>query len=286
MAVVGTAHELHEKRGTRFDGSQWTYTRGWLVKTDTISDREDTVSGASGLPAFASTHPAPVAGTAYCNSIQYSQTKATGPKAWFVDATYATGETLNVNPLSEDPIISWDGETFQELLLRDANGKAIVNSAGDRYLPGLTRDADHLIAHISANVSAIPTWALTLRNAVNNASITVDGLVIASGLARTKRMRRSEKKSRNGTTFYVMSFELHIHETGWLSRPLDAGYRERDPDGKLVNIVNEGDTAPPSDPVPLDGSGSRLDDPTLDTCVFNSHTIYTTADLTSLPGIS
>ena len=294
MAVVGSAHEHWKGRSASFNGGIWTYRRQWLVKTDDKTDREDTVSGASGLPAYAELHPAPISDAAYCTEIEYKQLSKT-PLAWTVIATYTSGREFNTgggsgsntDATQDGVLVSWTSEIYQEAIFQDVSGDAIVNSAGDYLIdPSPTRDASHLVAKIRANVASVPAWVLSYQNAVNNASVTIGGLAIASGLAKVQRIEIGELQNRNNSTFYPLSFEVHVHENGWRLKPLDAGFRERDGSDDLIQILNEGDNNEPTTPVPLDGSGAALDDPTPSTAVFLDFQVYEEKDLTTLPGIS
>lgn len=285
MAVVGSAKELWADRTAKFNGGIWTYTRAWLVQTNDKTDREDTVSAASGLPAYADAHPAPVADAAYAKEISYEPFVSESPLAWKVSVTYSSERDLNSSPDSDEVLVSWTSEIYQEPVFLDTSGNAILNSAGDYFIdPVPMRDAAHLIAKIKANVTSVPTWVIGYQNAVNNGAITIGGLSIATGLAKMQRLDIGERQVRGATTFYELSFEVHIHADGWRMKPLDVGFRELEY-GDLVQIKDSnGDEV--TTPVPLDGAGQALDNPTPSTAVFGDYTIYPEKDFTVLPGIS
>ena len=288
MAVVGSAKEQWEHRAARFNGGIWTYTRAFMVNTDDKTDREDVVSTATGLPAYAEAHPGPVDDAAYANEITYSMTdRGDTPTAWLVVVNYSSERDLDSDPANDEVLVSWTSEIYQEAIFEDADGDAILNSAGDYFIdPSPTREANHLIAKIKANVTAIPAWVVDMENSVNNSQITIGGLIIAIGKARLQRIEIGSRERRGATTFYPLSFEVHIRDGGWLLEPLDAGFRERNASGDLIQIVNPEDNTEVTTPVPLDGAGAAMDNPTPATAVFGSFTIYPTADLTTLPGIS
>lgn len=288
MAVVGNAKELWQERSASFDGGIWTYSRAWLVQTDSKSDREDTVSGASGLPSYGAAHPAPISDNAYCTTINYGSFVSESPLAWKVTAGYTSERTRDeTDPTADEVLVSWTSEIYQEAIFQDENGEAIVNSAGDYFLdPTPQRDAAHLIATIKANVSAIPAWSLSYQNAVNNAQISIDGLTIAQGLARLQRLNIGERKYRFGTKYYPVTFEVHVHLDGWRLKPLDAGFRERDSYGNLFQITNNGDDEEVTSPAPLNGSGEAIASPTPSNAVFLDFQIYQELDFSALPGIS
>jgi hypothetical protein len=123
-------------------------------------------------------------------------------------------------------MVSWSSEIYQEPVFSDVNGGSVTNSAGDYYIdPVPTRDNVHLIAKIRSNVTSVPAWVLSKQNNVNSGVIVIGGLSIAAGLARMSRLEIGERQIRGTTSFYQVSFEIHIHEVGWHLTPLDVGFR-------------------------------------------------------------
>lgn len=287
MALLGSAAEQWEHRSCRYNGGSWTYTRGWMVRTTAASDRESVVANASGLPAYGDAHPSPIAAAAYATEISYQMTdRGSTPYAWLVKATYTSDRNVDPDPTNDEVLVSWDSEIYEQPIWEDVNGEAILNSAGDYFVdPTPTRDESDFIARIRSNATSVPAWVLTYNNAVNNATITIGGLSIAAGYAKVQRIAISEKKYRNSTAFYEITFEVHLSRKGWHLKPLDAGFRELSY-GNLIQIINEADGQEVTSPVPLDGNGNVLDSPTPTNSVFLDFTIYEEKDLTVLPGIS
>jgi len=192
------------------------------------------------------------------------------------------------DPSNDEILIAWDSEIYQEDIFEDVFGNALMNSAGDYFIdPSPNRDASHLIAKLNFNVLSVPVWALSLKNTVNDAPITIDGLTIATGLAKVQRMSIGNRMKRNDVVYRPIDMEIHIHEDGWLFEPLDAGFRERDDyTGELKQIVNELDGEEVTSPAPLDGAGHAIDSPTPENAIFGSFTIYRTGDLTVIPGVT
>jgi hypothetical protein len=206
-------------------------------------------------------------------------------KGWKVTASYSDEREINSTDPNDDEVkVSWDGEIYQQSVIQDYGGNAIVNSAGDYFIdPVPTREACHLVARIRFNATSIPTWVLSYQDAVNDDAITIDGLTIAAGLAKVQRISIGETEYRNGTAFRSFSYEVHVHRTGWRFRPLDAGFRQI-VGGELVQIRIKGEE--PTTPVPLNGSGVVLALPTPATAVIGNYQLYPELDLTVLPGIS
>ena len=284
MALEGPAKERDEGRTANFDGGTWTYQRQWEVRTTNKTDRENVVSTAAGLPAYGELHPAPIADPAWAKTISYALIPGSAI-AWIVTVTYTSERELNENPTTDEVLVSWSSEIYPEVVSVDRNGDAIVNSAGDYFIdPVPTRDGIHLIAKIRANVGSVPGWIVAYQNAVNNGEITIGGLAIATGLARVQRIEIGERQKRASLTFYPLSFEVHIHKDGWRLKPLDAGFRKLD-GTKRVQIRDEnGDE--PTTPIPLNGLGAPIENPTPSAAVFGNYRIYDELDLTALPGIT
>lgn len=287
MAVDGDAEEVGKYRTASYDGGVWTYTRGWLVKTTDKTDREDTVSGANGLPAYGETHPGPIADAAYCTKIKYTPYVAKSDKAWLVVATYSSARTRSSSNAAQDEVlVSFSSELYQEPVFRDVTGKGVMNSAGDYFIdPSPTRDASHLVAKIRANVTSVPAWVITYINAVNSSQIKIGGLNIAKGVAKVNRIDVGERQNRGGSLFYPLDIEVNLRESGWRFQPLDAGFRERNSNDELVTILSDDDTLPTM-PVLLNGSGKKLANPTPESAFFRNFQLYLERDLTQLPGIS
>jgi len=283
MAVVGTASEVPGTRSSDYNGGIRTCSRTHLVKTDTKTDNESVVAGATGLPLYAAAHLA--FSGAYAVSQSITEVGESGGLGWHVTTGYTSARELNENPADDEVLIDWNSEIYQEDVQFDIDSKAVCNSAGDYFIdPTPTREAIHLIARIQANVTSVPVWVITMQNAVNNALVTIGGLPCAAGLVRLQRFVIGQRQNRDGAIFYPFTFEAHIHKDGWRLRPLDAGFRELEY-GELVQVRNTGDGEEVTSPAPLDGAGKALANPSPATGVFGNFQIYPEMDLTVFPGI-
>ena len=88
---------------------------------------------------------------------------------------------------------------------------------------------------------------------------------------------------RGATTFFQVSFTMHIQKNGWKLSILDAGFRRKDGLGKMYKITSDGDSSTPGQPVLLDGSGDVLDNPSPSNAVFREFTVYETKAFSALP---
>jgi hypothetical protein len=280
--------EIPTERKGRNDLGTRTYTRKFKLETDSTSDGVFEVGSHSSLPRIGDIYPGDL--FAYCISLDVECTE--GYRAWVATASYTTERTRDDpsnqgDPADDDPVISWSSEIYQEPVYKTTSDTAILNSAGDYFIdPSPTRDAAHLIAKIRQNVSSVPSWVLSYQNAVNDGAITIGGLSIAASLAKVQRIDIGEVQYRGEYAYYPLSLEIHIHKDGWKLKPLDAGFRERNGANELVMITNNGDDEEVTQPVPLDGAGGVLANPTPANAVFGEFTIYEELDFTSLPGVS
>jgi hypothetical protein len=150
-------------------------------------------------------------------------------------------------------------------------------------------DDSRRVVTVTKNLSVVPAWILTYQDAVNNDSFSLDGITIGIGLAKMQRVSVSPVERRNGITFRVVTFQIHLQKNGWHLEPLDAGFREiasgsgTGGNTGLVNILNPGDDEQPSAPVPLDGNGVSLADPSYTNNVFLDFEVYETLAFSSLP---
>lgn len=243
------------------------------------------VGNHTSLPRIGQPHPEDIFNWCVGLSVDLSNPKT----GYTATATYSSEREITENPLAEPVNIEWDTEQFQEPLVIDEDGYAVVNSAGDPYDPPVMRDNSRWFAEVTCNVASVPTWVLTYPDAVNSDAFTVDGIPVAVGLAKVQKLRISGKKTRNDVPYRVVTFHLHFREEGWHFKPLDAGFRRiySGTNRELITMENEaGETEYPVAPVPLDGSGVELTDPTLTTCVYGDHRGYKNKAFASLPGIN
>jgi hypothetical protein len=288
MAVVGVAREQGGGRTQDYDGGTWTAERVWFVHTDNKNDRENTVSGASGLPYYGEAHPGPISAAMYCKTIGYKTVSNVAEKIWVVTAGYTSERALHSTDAEQDEVLtSYTSEIYQEDFFRDEDDNAVCNSAGEPFLdPAPVRDAAQGIWKVRSNHTAIPPFILSYRNATNSAAFTIGGLSVAKKTAKIMRIEVGERQLRGNNIFYPLQMEIHVHDKGWRFKPLDQGLKERDADNKLVHIRNAGDTQNVTTAAMLDGAGKALTDPTPTNAVFGDFQQYKEKTFSGLPGIS
>lgn len=276
--------ELHGP-ATNTKGAR-SYTRSFKLQTSAKTERAYHVGSHASLPVIGETHPDDAA--AWCTTLQVEPTDPW--KGWTVTAEYSTERELAEDPTDDPADITWGSEQFQKPAITNYAGEAIVNSAGDPFDPPIMIDDSRPYVTISKNLASVPVWVMTYQDAVNSASFTVDGVTVAAGLAKMQNIAVTRPQSRNGTSYRTVTFTIHLQKQGWITKTLDAGFREiADGSGTgsgnavLQNIRNPGDGELPAAPVPLDGNGRAIDYPTPDNAQYRFDAVYETKDFSALP---
>lgn len=278
MAVTYVG-ELSEGRRAQNDRGVRTYTRVFRLTTSSQTDNAFTVGSNGSLPVIGNTFPSD--GNAYCTNLDVQCVR--GWRIWDVTATYSTERVLNTVPTSDPTYITWDTEQFQKPATQDKDGKGVVNSAGDPFIPAAQMDDSRRIVTVQKNLANVPTWILSYQDAVNSDTFTIDGRSIAIGEAKMQRVSVGPPEIRNGTTFRQVTFVIALQRDGWAMKLLDQGYNERrliTTTGKKPIHING---QLPSSPVLLDGNGFAQTDPTTASAVFLTFNVYKTQAFSSLP---
>ena len=278
MAVTYVG-ELSEGRRAQNSKGVRTYTRVFRLTTSSQTDDAYTVGSKGSLPVIGNTHPSD--GNAYCSDLDVQCVR--GWRIWDVTATYSTERVLSSTPTSDPTYITWDTEQFQKPATQDKDGKGVVNSAGDPFIPPEQMDDSRRIVTVQKNLANVPTWILSYQDAVNSDAFTIDGRSIAIGEAKMQRVSVGPPEIRNGVTFRQVTFVIALQRDGWAFKLLDQGYNERrliTTDGKKVIHING---QIPSSPVLLDGNGFAQLDPDSASAVFLTFNVYKQQPFSSLP---
>ena len=278
MAVTYVG-ELSEGRRAQNDRGVRTYTRVFRLTTSSQSDNAFTVGSNGSLPVIGNTFPSD--GNAYCTNLDVQCVR--GWRIWDVTATDSTERVLTTVPTSDPTSITWDTEQFQKPATQDKDGKGVVNSAGDPFIPAEQMDDSRRVVTVQKNLANVPTWILSYQDAVNSDTFTIDGRSIAIGEAKMQRVSVGPPEIRNGTTFRQVTFVIALRRDGWAYKILDQGFNEKDPADatKRKAIYINGQL--PSSPVLLDGTGKAQTDPKTANAVYLTFNVYKQQAFSSLP---
>jgi hypothetical protein len=283
MSVL-TFKEIHSGRDADDDVGQrkaavGRYTRVFRVTTDSNDDDGAVVKASA--PSLGVQHPSDP--RAFLRR-RRARNESFSKRVWIVTCAYSTEFEIEENPLADPADIDWVTEQFQRPFVKDRNGDAILNSAGNYYDRPVDGDDSRWTANVVKNVSAVPTWLLDYRDAVNSDAFVLDGLSVAIGEAKMQAIRISRQQERNDVPYRVLTMTIALNGDGWAKEELDQGFQEKHPERlneRRQILDDQGD--PVTTPVMLDGTGQRLQDPEPDTAVYRSHDIYQEQPFSDLP---
>jgi hypothetical protein len=218
--------------------------------------------------------------SARCRSLQISRASGKDKYNWIATANYDTQVAYEINPLSDPADIQWSGDSFEEAAVVDRFGYACLNSAGDP-LQDLFRERSRRVVTIIKNVAAVPDWIITAEDAVNSSQFVIDGFTVPATKAKLSAPQLGRWETRNNVRFRQMTMTIKLNKDGWISQPLDAGYRYRS--GNARKLITNDDGTLPTNPVPLDGGGQVLINPTPARAEYLSFDLYPQFDFNTLP---
>lgn len=310
--TVTTVEPINDYRSGReiFNPSDYTSEKtsrqAWRVTTDSDTDSPHDILGIAGTAVGGVTLP--LIGTAHeddanskcidrqCNPESHGQ-----KHHWIYIADYSNKYDIDENPLDDPAKTEWSTETFQTPVWETIDGKSIVNSAGDPFDPPFEKDDSRWTSVTRKNVAdKVPDWMFAYPDVVNSDAYTIDGLNVGAGLAKISAIHLSETQTRNDIDYRVVTVTIHYRTenqgTGsgsgsygsgsgsddiepWHANILDAGMREIDDQGSSTCpgrkiILNHCDKLPVTEPVPLDGEGHALQEPTLDNAEWLQFQVY------------
>jgi hypothetical protein len=237
--------------------------RGYTVKTDSVTDTEDVVHKAAGLPKY---------GAAYDGDATYMVTARTvkplGPTLWEAVVTWDR-KVFNLQnpeegPLSQPPEYRWSSAVSTEEVEKDAEGFALINTA-DEPITGVMEDFYDSVLTVTFNVASYDErLARQYRGAVNADEYrgAPPGTVLVSDITAVSRGQGSEQP------YFSVGVELIFREDGWDRRFLNQGFREwvgldTDADGNKIKRfaeITDKEKRKVTEPVHLNATGQRLVD--------------------------
>jgi hypothetical protein len=259
----------------------------YLVETDDKYITRYDIMAAGVLPIKYQLHPENSLMTV--RSVDLAQTD--GPMVWEATIEYSSVPYDQTDEDDEDTLptqqaarIKWTTTQFTKPLTRDVDGNAIINSAGDYFDPPIEIDTSRWSIVIEKKVAAVPSYILSYANTINEAAITIDGVVIGEKVAKLSEISISEKDTAQGEEFYTFTYRLELanaDEGDWVVKVLDQGLHEFDRAERKTPILVDGE--PAKQPVLLDGNGIAIVDPEPTDAVFLEFDGYVEADFSVLP---
>ncbi|CAB4136423.1 hypothetical protein UFOVP1565_28 [uncultured Caudovirales phage] len=320
MAIDLFEELWQERKGTLDKSYQNTFSRSFIVHTDTLEQTDiniyDAIYGHPNCPQIGDLFPGD--DDSYAQSVNITP-EQDDPQTWKVTIEYSSNpDATSSSPSGSTPPPAVETQqTGQkpedreaEPTLRPPDFKVnfvsfpyivpnINNSAGDPFVPPITVEKFRPVFSIGCNVSTIDSYDLaTYIGKVNSSTVT-----FATGTGCTLRILAKTGKIKNINTelllegsfqYWRLTYEIEINTSldpvdgetviGWDMHLLDMGYRIRKDDGERAPIFEGGVKI--TQPVRLNGAGKKTAAGAANSyVVFASADVYGTIDFATLPGL-
>lgn len=191
---------------------------------------------------------------------------------WDVTATYGPWDPLvhspTGNPVDQPIDFAFDWCVFEQPVdfaidPSSGNLSPVINSAGDPFDPGVTREQLKGIMRVSWNsITFSPASFFASGNCIN--ADVWNGFPIGSVKFSPPKMPQRLWSQFLGMSYYRLEAEFcfNPNDKGWNAFPIDRGFRAKNMGGDPYKIFDV-NGQPISIPALLDGSGNVLTDPTL-----------------------
>ena len=320
MAIDLFEELWQERKGTLDKSYQNTFSRSFIVHTDTLEQTDisiyDAIYAHANCPQIGDLFPGD--DDSYAQNVNITP-EQDDPQTWKVTVEYSSNpDAASSSPSGSTPPPAVETQqTGQkpedreaEPTLRPPDFKVnfvsfpyivpnINNSAGDPFVPPITVEKFRPVFSIGCNVSTIDSYDLaTYIGKVNSSTVT-----FATGTGCTLRILAKTGKIKNINTelllegsfqYWRLTYEIEINTSldpvdgetviGWDMHLLDMGYRIRKDDGERAPIFEGGVKI--TQPVRLNGAGKKTAAGAANSyVVFASADVYGTIDFATLPGL-
>ncbi len=199
------------------------------------------------------------------------------------------------NPLDLRPKIKWKTSKYNKPIFQevDDDENFILNSAGDFFDPSPEVDRSRWVCNVTTNVEFVPDFLIDYADTVNIDGFTIQGVVVPPLVARLSEIDISEQQivtvGEDEIAYYTFGYSMEMNPDTWMLELLDQGVRQKDPNSPGDRVAVKDNAVPPKSvnkPWPLDGDGTKLDDPNPTNCVKLEFFVYHARDFSVLPGIN
>lgn len=270
MSVISCKEIWNGRNGGTDQNFLARYVRVWLVVTDDPNDGTATVRTAPGIPSLFDFYVTPneTDFTSRVSDIRPRQDSA-DPRVWTVEVQYDGA----LNPFLQPPQIRWSSNRFSRIFELDIDNEPLLNSAGQFFDPPPEGDDSRPSVQITLNqVTFDPNLALLYQDAINSDALVIAGLAVAPFQAKLN-IESTYNQDLN-YAWWATTYTVEFQRNGWQKRILDQGRYQTGSGGKLKPCVGDDGSTPVADPVPLNGEGAQLSDPSPATAVYMTFDIY------------
>ena len=319
MAIDLFEELWQERKGTLDKSYQNTFSRSFIVHTDTLEQTDisiyDAIYAHGSCPQIGDLFPGD--DDSYAQNVNISP-EQDDPQTWKVTVEYSSNpDAASSSPTGSTPPPAVEtqqagqkpADREAEPTLRPPDFKVnfvsfpyivpnINNSAGDPFVPPITVERFRPVFSIGCNVSSINSYTLaTYIGKVNSTSVTFTtgtGCVLSIP-AKTGKIKNinTELLLEGSYQYWRLTYEIEINTSlhpgdgttliGWDMYLLDMGYRIKKDDGERAPIFEGGCKV--TTPVKLNGAGKKAAVNSTSYLLFEASTVYGTIDYSTLPGL-
>jgi hypothetical protein len=321
MAIILFEELWQERKGTLTSSYTNTFTRSFIVRTDTIEQTDisiyDAIYADASCPQIGDLYPGD--DDSYVQNVSINP-EQDDPQTWKVLVEYSSNPDAGSNspssagaaspppqvstqqqgqepadreadPLFRQPDVKITFAQFPKVL------QDVTNSAGDPFYPPITIEKYRPIVSIGCNTQSINAYNLAeYIGQVNSTTVT---FATSTGItlnfpAKSARIKgiATEPILEGKIKYWRLTYDIEINTTmngatfvGWDMRIRDQGFRIKKADGSLVKALDAGGNFV-TVPIDLNGGGGKNAanaNPVYIT--FDADDIYGTIDFATLPGL-
>ncbi len=231
MSTLPLIRQVARQRGSDSQDGGSERQREWRILWKKPGVTVDDVAALKEIPKMYD--PYKPGSAALANSISPEQV---GRWEWRVTVTYSreleAPEDQAENPLARPAEFSYETRERTLPILRDLQGRAITNTAGDPVF-GFSDVVHDRVIVVSKNVASVPKWFEDIDDVVNVSDIRIDGRVYK---ARHLRFGESQVQKQEDAVrkYSTVTFRLHHRRESWDLQYPNQGFRELvEPDPSL-----------------------------------------------------
>lgn len=306
MSVITAYPDVRPSKAMPYEGVDCEITIPWTINCDRVNESPITIRDCGLLPARFDPWPENIFLT--CRKLTLTREQK-NPRIWRGDVYYSSApltqkeqeEAIEPNPLLREAEIDWDAVAYQMPLLVSLDGRVITSSAGEYPDTPAMQTAYYWQATVVKNVVAPPLWLLQCAGRINTSPYTIDNVPILAKSSRLVALKISRKRRENGYQYRQLTMGIEFREkreprkdaTGMpepatkIPNPFDLeipdmGLLQLDSSGKQVRM-NDLNGRPVPSPVPLDGNGKQVANPTFFNTVLLAYPYLKDFDFSQLP---
>lgn len=264
---------------------QASLERKMFFRVDSLLDDETVIGAHVAIPAYLASHPNNALATRRGISIRRFKAFIWEVLLHYSTAPITTTEKQKAtvsDPKSRTPRIRLKFTRIDEHKVKNKQGQALINSAGDPFTEPITRKRSLPLIEGTSWHASWPSFMFDLIDKINQEALTIKGRAFSAETLQFIPGGISDEQEENGITFYEANWTLEYRDS-WVASRLDAGFNYWSGANRLP-IEIDGET--PKTPQLLNGAGGILANPSPATAVFIDEDVETVASFASVPGVT